>query len=83
MENKKNRKVRKRSEVFEMLDGRKIDDVCIKLTAKPEKERIRDKVLGIFLVGLCMTLAIAGPNEITRVAGIVLMFMGSLMAFLA
>lgn len=83
MENKKNRKVRKRSEVFEMLDGRKIDDVCIKLTAKPEKERIRDKVLGIFLVGLCMTLALAGPNEITRVAGIVLMFMGSLMAFLA
>lgn len=83
MENKKTRKVRKRSEVFEMLDGRKIDDVCIKLTAKPEKERIRDKVLGIFLVGLCMTLALAGPNEITRVAGIVLMFMGSLMAFLA
>lgn len=83
MENKKNRKVRKRSQVFEMLDGRKIDDVCIKLTAKPEKERIRDKVLGIFLVGLCMTLALAGPNEITRVAGIVLMFMGSLMAFLA
>ncbi|MFR6221648.1 MAG: hypothetical protein ACLUJE_05640 [Anaerococcus sp.] len=83
MKNKKNRKVRKRSQVFEMLDGRKIDDVCIKLTAKPEKERIRDKVLGIFLVGLCMTLALAGPNEITRVAGIVLMFMGSLMAFLA
>ena len=83
MENKKNRKIRKRSQVFEMLDGRKIDDVCVKFTAKPEKERIRDKVLGIFLVGLCMTLALAGPNEITRVAGIVLMFMGSLMAFLA
>lgn len=83
MENKKTRKIRKRSQVFEMLDGRKVDDVCIKLTAKPEKERIRDKVLGVFIVGLCMTLALAGPNEIARVAGIVLMFMGSLMAFLA
>lgn len=83
MENKKNRKVRKRSEVFEMLDGRKIDDVCIKLTAKPEKERIRDKVLGIFLVGLCMTLALVGPNEVVRVVGIVLMFITSLTAFLA
>ena len=83
MENKKNRKVRKRSQVFEMLDGRKIDDACIKLTAKPEKERIRDKVLGIFLVGLCMTLALAGPNEVVRVVGIVLMFITSLTAFLA
>lgn len=83
MENKKNRKVRKRSQVFEMLDGRKIDDVCIKLTAKPEKERIRDKVLGIFLVGLCMTLALAGPTEVVRVVGIVLMFITSLTAFLA
>ncbi|MBS4889399.1 MAG: hypothetical protein KHZ80_05150 [Anaerococcus vaginalis] len=83
MENKKTRKIRKRSQVFEMLDGRKVDDVCIKLSAKPEKERIRDKVLGVFIVSLCMTLALAGPNEIARVAGIVLMFMGSLMAFLA
>lgn len=83
MENKKNRKVRKRSQVFEMLDGRKIDDVCVKFTAKPEKERIRDKVLGIFLVGSCMTLALAGPNEVVRVVGIVLMFITSLTAFLA
>ena len=83
IENKKIRKVRKRSQVFEMLDGRKIDDVCIKLTAKPEKERIRDKVLGVFIVSLCMTLALWWPNEITWVEGIVLMFMGSLMAFLA
>lgn len=83
MENKKTRKIRKRSQVFEMLDGRKIDDVCIKLTAKPEKERIRDKVLGIFLVGLCMTLALAGPTEVVRVVGIVLMFITSLTAFLA
>lgn len=83
IENKKTRKIRKRSQVFEMLDGRKIDDVCIKLTAKPEKERIRDKVLGIFLVGLCMTLALAGPNEAIRVVGIVLMFITSLTAFLA
>lgn len=83
MENKKTRKIRKRSQVFEMLDGRKIDDVCIKLSAKPEKERIRDKVLGIFLVGLCMSLALAGPNEVVRVVGIVLMFITSLTAFLA
>lgn len=83
IENKKTRKIRKRSQVFEMLDGRKIDDVCIKLTAKPEKERIRDKVLGIFLVGLCMTLALAGPTEVVRVVGIVLMFITSLTAFLA
>lgn len=83
MENKKNRKVRKRSQVFEMLDGRKIDDVCIKLTAKPEKERIRDKVLGIFMVGLCMILALAGPSELVRVVGIVMMFITSLTAFLA
>lgn len=77
------RKVKKRSEVFKMLDGRKVDDVCVKFTAKPERERMRDKFLGIFIVGLCMTLAIAGPNEITRVVGIVMMFMGSLMSFLA
>lgn len=83
MENKKTRKIRKRSQVFEMLDGRKVDDVCVRFTAKPEKERIRDKVLGVFIVSMCMTLALAGPNEIARVAGIVLMFMGSLMAFLA
>lgn len=83
MENKKNRKVRKRSQVFEMLDGRKIDDVCVKFTAKPEKERIRDKVLGIFMVGLCMTLALAGPSELVRVVGIVMMFITSLTAFLA
>lgn len=83
IENKKTRKIRKRSQVFEMLDGRKIDDVCIKLTAKPEKERIRDKVLGIFLVGLCMTLALAGPTEVVRVVGIVLMFITSFTAFLA
>ena len=83
MENKKNRRIRKRSEVFEMLDGRKLDDVCVKFTAKPEKERMRDKVLGIFLVGLCMTLALAGPNELVRVVGIVMMFITSLTAFLA
>lgn len=77
------RRIKKRSEVFEMLDGRKLDDACVRFTAKPEKERIRDKVLGVFIVSLCMTLALAGPNEIARVAGIVLMFMGSLMAFLA
>lgn len=77
------RRIKKRSEVFEMLDGRKLDYACVRFTAKPEKERIRDKVLGVFIVSLCMTLALAGPNEIARVAGIVLMFMGSLMAFLA
>ncbi len=77
------RKVKKRSEIFKMLDGKKIDDVCVKFTAKPERERMRDKFLGVLIVGLCMTLAIAGPNEITRVAGIVMMFMGSLMSFLA
>lgn len=83
MENKKTRRIRKRSEVFEMLDGRKVDDVCVRFTAKPEKERMRDKVLGIFLVGLCMTLALAGPNELVRVVGIVMMFITSLTAFLA
>lgn len=83
MENKKVRRIKKRSEVYEMLRDKKIDEACIRFTAKPEKERIRDKILGVFLVGLCMTLAIAGPNEITRVAGIVMMFMGSLMSFLA
>lgn len=83
MENKKTRKIRKRSQVFEILDGKKLDDACVRFTAKPEKERMRDKVLGIFMVVLCMTLALAGPNEISRVAGIVLMFMGSLTAFLA
>ena len=83
MENKKTRKIRKRSQIFEMLDGKKVDDVCVRFTAKPEKERIRDKVLGIFLVGLCMTLALAGPNEVVRVVGIVLMFITSLTAFLA
>lgn len=77
------RKIKKRSEIFKMLDGRKVDDVCVKFTAKPERERIRDKFLGVFIVGLCMTLALAGPNEITRVVGIVMMFMGSLMSFLA
>ena len=77
------RKVKKRSEVFKMLDGKKVDDVCVKFTAKPERERMRDKFLGIFIVGLCMTLAIAGPNELIRVSGIVAMFLGSLMAFLA
>ena len=44
---------------------------------------MRDKFLGIFVVGLCMTLAIAGPSELIRVSGIVAMFLGSLMAFLA
>ncbi|MDY3007305.1 hypothetical protein [Anaerococcus porci] len=83
MENKKTRKIRKRSEVFELLDGRKVDDACVKFTAKPEKERMRDRVLGIFLVGLCMILALAGPNELTRVSGIVMMFITSLTAFLA
>ena len=83
MENKKNRRIRKRSEVFEMLDGRKIDDACIRFTAKPEKERMRDKVLGIFLVGLCMTLALAGPRELVRIVGILMMFITSLTAFLA
>ena len=83
MENKKNRRIRKRSEVFEMLDGRKLDDACVRFTAKPEKERMRNKVLGIFLVGLCMTLALAGPRELVRVVGIVMMFITSLTAFLA
>lgn len=83
MENKNNRRIRKRSEVFEMLDGRKLDDSCVRFTAKPEKERMRDKVLGIFLVGLCMTLALAGPRELVRVVGIVMMFITSLTAFLA
>lgn len=78
-----NRKIRKRSDVFKMLDGRKVDDVCVKFTAKPERERIRDKALGLFIVGLMMLLALCGPNEITRTAGIVLMFIGSCMAFLA
>lgn len=83
MEKRKNRRIRKRSEVFEMLDGRKLDDACVRFTAKPEKERMRDKVLGIFLVRLCMTLALAGPRELVRVVGIVMMFITSLTAFLA
>lgn len=83
MENKKVKRIRKRSQVYEMLRDKKIDDACVRFTAKPEKERMRDKFLGIFIVGLCMTLALAGPNEITRVAGIVMMFMGSLVSFLA
>ncbi|PMC81383.1 hypothetical protein [Anaerococcus hydrogenalis] len=83
MENKKVRRIRKRSQVFEMLDGKKLDDACVRFTAKPERERMRDKFLGIFVVGLCMTLAIAGPSELIRVSGIVAMFLGSLMAFLA
>lgn len=83
MENKKVRKIRKRSQVFEMLDGKKVDNACVRFTAKPEKERMRDKILGIVLVGLMMILAIAGPNEITRVAGVVMMFMASLTSFLA
>ena len=83
IENKKIRKIRKRSQVFEMLDGKKLDDACVRFTAKPEKERMRDKVLGIFMVGLCMTLALAGPSELVRVVGIVMMFITSLTSFLA
>lgn len=77
------KRIKKRSEVFELLDGRKLDDACVRFTAKPEKERIRDKILGVFLVACFMTIAIAGPNEVSRVAGIVMMFITSLTAFLA
>ncbi len=83
MEKKKTRKIRKRSQVFEMLDGKKLDDACVRFTAKPEKERMRDRVLGIFMVGLCMTLALAGSSELVRVVGIVMMFITSLTAFFA
>ena len=83
MENKKTRKIRKRSQVFEMLDGRKVDDVCIKLSAKPEKERMRDKILGVSIVAMLMLLAIGGPNETIKNAGVVMMFISSLMAFFA
>lgn len=83
MENKKVRRIRKRSQVYEMLRDKKIDDACVRFTAKPEKERMRDKVLGIFMVGLCMTLALAGPSELIRVVGIVMMFITSLTSFLA
>ncbi|MDD7306777.1 MAG: hypothetical protein PUG67_09320 [Peptoniphilaceae bacterium] len=83
MENKKNRRIRKRSEVFEMLDGRKLDDACIRFTAKPEKERMRDKVLGVSIVAMLMLLAIGGPNETIKTSGVVMMFLASLMAFLA
>ena len=77
------RRIKKRSEVFELLDGRKLDDACVRFTAKPEKERMRDKILGVFLVACFMTIAIAGPNEVSRVVGIVMMFITSLTAFLA
>ncbi|KWZ98460.1 hypothetical protein HMPREF3224_00554 [Anaerococcus hydrogenalis] len=83
MENKKVKRIRKRSEVYEMLRDKKLDDACVRFTAKPEKERIRDKVLGVFLVACFMTIAIAGPNEVSRVVGIVMMFITSLTAFLA
>ncbi|MDU5695313.1 hypothetical protein [Clostridium sp.] len=83
MENKKIKRIRKRSEVYEMLRDKNIDEACIRFTAKPEKERIRDKILGVFLVACFMTIAIAGPNEVSRVAGIVMMFITSLTAFLA
>lgn len=81
MENK--RKIRKRSDVFKMLNGRKVDDVCVRFTAKPERERIRDKVFGVGLVALMMVLALAGNNELIRTVGVVLMFVCSCTAFLA
>lgn len=83
MENKKIKRIRKRSEVYEMLRDKKINEACVRFTAKPEKERIRDKILGVFLVACFMTIAIAGPNEISRVVGIMMMFITSLTAFLA
>ena len=33
-----------------MLDGRKIDDACVRFTAKDEKERMRDKILGVVMM---------------------------------
>lgn len=77
------RRIKKRSEVFELLDGRKLDDTCVRFTAKPERERMRDKVLGVSIVAMLMLLAIGGPNETIKTASVVMMFISSLMAFFA
>lgn len=77
------RRIKKRSEVFELLDGKKLDDACVRFTAKPERERMRDKVLGVSIVAMLMLLAIGGQNENIKNAGVVMMFISSLMAFFA
>ena len=77
------RRIKKRSEVFELLDGRKLDDACVRFTAKPERERMRDKTLGVSIVAMLMLLAIGGPNETIKNSGVVMMFLASLMAFFA
>lgn len=64
----------KRSEAKKCWDGVKYTKSDLRLAAKPERDRKRDRWLLIFLSGLCLLLALLGKNEVMKVSGSFMMF---------
>ena len=64
----------KRSEAKKCWDGLKYTKSDLRLAAKPERDRKRDRWLLIFLSGLCLLLALLGKNEVVKVSGSFMMF---------
>ena len=64
----------KRSEAKNCWDGLKYTKSDLRLAAKPERDRKRDRWLLIFLSGLCLLLALLGKNEVVKVSGSFMMF---------
>ena len=64
----------KRSEAKKCCDGAKYTTSDLRLAAKPESDRKRDRWLLIFLSGLCLLLALLGKNEVMKVSGSFMMF---------
>ena len=68
-----NRKM-KRSEAKKCWDGLKYTKSDLRLAAKPERDRKRDRWFLIFLSGLCLLLALLGKTEVAKVSGSFMMF---------
>lgn len=59
----------KRSEAKECWDGIKYTRSDLRMAAKPERDRKRDRVLLIFMGTLALLLTVFGKNEIREVSG--------------
>lgn len=64
----------KRSEAKKCWDGIKYTKSDLRLAAKPERDRKRDRWLLIVLSAFCLLLALLGKNEAMKVSGSFLMF---------
>lgn len=67
MEN--SRKKFKRSEAKECWDGRKYTKSDLRMAAKPEKDRKRDRMLLIFMGTIALLLTVFGGNEVREISG--------------